>query len=379
MKHHGLPIPSNHRRRSAAALARSAFTIVELMVVVVVIAVLVGILLVSFGGVIGTSRRAVAERQLRVIGQGVDAFNADLGYDPPLLSIDGVRIGNDPPDTMIEPLLTVPESRSTSGDPPSPSDVQSYLRLTRFGSEYTLAAYLMGTGDIDGKDQGGGGSSRPNQGLNTDDDDGKSGPGIRNPGPDRSWGGAAMREAQWTTTSPPQSKAIQTGRVYGPYLDPAGFADSLELDQRTGMFRIVDIWGQPVRFYRDWPRWDMSTGSASRDFSIGWVPIELRTSEAVSHQIADGMPDLQKERAIFNARYMLLSAGKPLHFLQDSKPIPLFGDRAWVDSDMAARITNGTPLPEVQNLAAPFDRASLSEEQATNLLGDLATNVRYVP
>lgn len=369
----------------ARAAARGGFTLVELLSVIAIIAVLVGILLVSFSGVLGTARRSVAERLLRSVAQGVDSFKNDLGYLPPLLSVEGTGLGQTPPNGS---RATLPEYRTTAsgGAAPSPSDVVENLRETRYGSEYSIGVYLLGAGDIDGK-QPSDGSASPasdNPGANSAEDDGEAGPGFRDPGPDRSWGGAAWRQDQTTAGTPPTTRAIRTGRVYGPYLDVAQLGESLFVEPQTGLTKLVDVWEQPVRYYTRWPVTDRATSGTPAP-SVEYTPVELRGRSSVEAQMDPDISDaerdllLERDRDVLNAPYALLSAGAPKLFKTESpatpafykargqEPLALFGDR---------REGTGT---EYQDLEQSFDPRTLTPADQMTLIEELADNVRYLP
>lgn len=368
---------------AAHAGTRRGFTLLELLVVVVIIGVLAGILLVSFSGVLRGSRNASAENTLRAVGQAIDAFNTDLSYLPPLLVVDdtGWNIGEAPGNNS---RLVVPEfwDRGGGTGEPSAAQIRNTLESARYASEYSIAAYLMGAGNIDGVP-----FSDDDTGANTDDDDGKAGPGFRNPGPDRSWGGAADRSAQ--TEDGPNPRATRTGRVYGPYLDQNAMADRMELDRRAGgdgfgLYKLLDPWGQPIRYYTGWPTKTRPGAGGAPEISVAFTPVELRTADAVSNQIATGGTGraLDYDREVLNASFALVSAGAPRILAasgpRQGLPLPLFGERR--RSSPQAALANLSDLGTfVQDLGASFDPASLSEVDQSNLLDDLSDNVRYMP
>lgn len=368
----------------AHAADRRAFTLVEVITVVVIIGVLAGILLVSFGGVLRTSKNLQCERTLRTIGDAVQAFNTDFRYDPPLLRIQRADwdIGEE---TQAGDRVVVPEAWPTgpAGDPPTAGRTRLNLEQTRYASEYSIAAYLMGAGDIDGKTVNStgtaGNSSTPNRGANQIEDDGNAGPGIRDPGPDHSWGGAGDRDVQ--TDGVNQRRAIRTGRVYGPYLDQSAMASLMLLDENTGLYRVADPWGQPIRYYRSWPTKNRPVGGQPEP-SVDFTPAELRSVQALEHQIAaSNQPNFEYEREILTARFMLVSAGQrsiTATTTGELRPVPLFGDR--LRGMPGASIVNPADLGGmVQDLSLEFDPTSLSESDRANFLADLSDNVRFVP
>lgn len=376
-----IPTARHGRLRSKTRCAgrgtrRGAFTIVELMIVVAIVAVLISILLVAFRGARSSAQQALAQRLLTTVGQAVESFERDLSYLPPLLVYDqpqGMQtlLGNQPSINETNPSLTVPEAKYNN--PGNAASLRTELEATRYGSEFTLACYLLGTGDIDN-------SEAPSQavGRNDDNDDGKAGAGFRDPGPDRSWGGGANREFQRTNLT-----AAKVGRAYGPYLDPAGLQDHLRLDGRTGMFKLTDTWNQPLRFYKGWPTKDrLEPGTPPRD-GVDFTPVELRTAEGVEYQANDTTnqrPNLELERPIFSARFMVLSAGRPIFEGRDG-PIPLFGDRNRGGAPQMSAIDD---LPSIQDLSLPFAPGVLNFDPRGGgsgdlLLEDLKSNLRYLP
>ena len=64
------------------ASRNNGFTIVELLVVVVVIAILAAITIVSYNGITGQARVAVAKADLRALAQQMELFKLDKGAYP---------------------------------------------------------------------------------------------------------------------------------------------------------------------------------------------------------------------------------------------------------------------------------------------------------
>ncbi|MDX2114356.1 MAG: prepilin-type N-terminal cleavage/methylation domain-containing protein [Planctomycetota bacterium] len=375
-------IPRHRATTPAPARAARGFTIIELIVVVGIIAVIAGILLATFGRVRNASQRGADERFNSTIGQAVQAFERDLRYLPPLLIpraaalADVVAVGELTPGNNAE--VGVPDAMFST-----PADLRTALDRARYGSEFSLAAYLMGTGDINNSEA----TADETLGRNDDEDDGLAGPGIRDPGPDRSWGGAADRVAQRNTPG----SAIKTGRTFGPYLDPAQLAGNIKLDTRTGLFKFVDAHGQPVRYYTGWPKRSRTGGQPQP--SIDHTPIELRTAAAVEAQIdAGGTPNLDLERGVFNAPFMIVSAGKPQAFEPNGTAIPFFGDRKRDAAELSAAlalIDYGANRPfnigdlslinECDTAWVPPGELTGETEERQTLLDDLLSNVRFVP
>ncbi len=336
---------------SAAAGARRGFTIVELSVVIVIIGVLVSILLFTLGKVFRSTEEIGAERQLRAIADAISQFETDMGYFPPLLAPNDANwaLGDPAPMDPMQMRVIVPESLSGNTS-------TARLRQTRYGSEYSLAVYLLGAGDLNGypgRTQGGSYSTVPNPGANNEHDDGAAGPGFRNPGPDRSWGGATDRE---------KNNPTKFGRSYGPYLDQSTLQDQLVVEPESGLFKILDPWGQPVRYYTGWPTVDAS----SKATTVARVPVELRSAEAVQAQIDEmGEANLELDRPALASQFMLVSAGRPTEFGADTKPLPTFGERKQADRAV-----------QIQNLQNDFDPSTLSVDEQEYLVARLESNIR---
>lgn len=340
-------------RPSASSRARG-FTLIELLVVIVVIALLAGIILVAVSGVWRDARVSSVEGTLSTIATGADAFQADFGGLPPLLAYDDSmwRIGDTPSQSVAERGVIVP---SALQGPPNDRAV-SALRRCRYGSEYTVGVYLFGAGDLNAKqgDQSSGQSPMGrNQGGNTDDDDGLAGAGIRAPGPDLSWGGSQDRL---------KHRANKIGRTYGPYLDASRFGEALAVEPESGLFKVLDAWNQPIRYYKSWPIRDQ----AGNNTSVLRTPVELRSERAVNENIVEGDPKLDLESEAINSRYTLLSAGQAQFFKPDGTPIPMFGDRRQPPNENTV----------TQNLSADFMVDQLGDDEQRELLEALRTNIR---
>lgn len=327
-----------------------------MLVVIVIVGLLLGIILVAVGGVFRSARETSVQNTLATVATAAQAFQSDIGALPPLLAYEesSWQIGETPTQAVASNGLIVPSSLQG----PSNEAIQ-VLRRARYGSEYTIGVYLLGAGDLNTR-QGDHasapspmGEERRNQGGNTDDDDGLAGAGIRAPGPDLSWGGAADRSKQ---------RANKFGRTYGPYLDAARLGDALVVEQETGLFKLHDAWGQPIRYYRDWPVRD----SSGNNSSVLRIPVELRTETALARNIEEAEPQMEFETEALNAPFMLLSAGKPVLFRADTSPLPQFGDRRPPPNEGSL----------TQSLATDFMPDQLPPEQQTEILTALRSNIR---
>lgn len=316
-------------RRGARGSRAPGFTLIELLVVVAIIALLLGITGAIFAGAFATGKRAATEQFMRNIAFGLEQFKNDFNYYPPM--IDRHR-------HAIESL-------------PSAQAVEEELAENRFNSMFSLPLYLVGVGDLnaDMKDDGA--------------DDGAAGPGIRDPGPDRSWGGAADRAA---------ARATHVGRVYGPYIDVGAgrnfrllnYMEDLTADERAdtpeaevkGLYVFEDRWNTPIRYYRSWPVRDVSD---PKKHSLDRTPIELVRKDVVGARPDAGTLDAAMDRDLLAAPFALLSAGED----------GLFADAPFASQPINGAFSNSAELTALH--------ASRSDE--LKLFKSLEDNVRVLP
>ncbi|TVQ61311.1 MAG: prepilin-type N-terminal cleavage/methylation domain-containing protein [Phycisphaerales bacterium] len=341
--------PRRHIPR--AAPRRNAFTLVELLVVVVIMLIVIGIVVVAGATIVAESRRASTERLMGAVANALEMFRADHGYYPPLLSHNN---GN----------LHVPEAQPNAFD----SFTAGPLADARFHSVYSLAAYLVGVGDLAGEGAGGGEYTEV---------DGVPGPGLRSPGIDRAWGGAidGLQSAQPPTT----------GRTFGPYIDVAAgrnmrqvrrgdvtsFAPISPIPEQNVRFTIVDRWGTPIRYYRYWPTREGDNASLAN------APLELFSSDTVitlapaysSSPNASLTPEqLGRDRVLFDAPYALLSAGPDTLFGSGPDEPPASGSQQYI------RLRDAGQYFPAQ--ASPGDTAAEAGERLRRRLTD---NIRVTP
>jgi prepilin-type N-terminal cleavage/methylation domain-containing protein len=361
------------------ALRRTGFTLVELLVAIAIIALLLGILIVGLFGAQSFAKRAAGTAQLQAIAQGLDAFNTDLGFYPPLISHLNSSTGAiETPETLAAQVAKAGRNGA----------IATAYREARYMSEWTIAAFLIGEGDLNGD-------------LDADetklaDDDGKLGNGIRTPGESRAW-----------KAPDGDHRPVTTGRDYGPYLD-AGFATRFlrrvpvsynnsakrivrDDASRRFMYQLVDAFDVPVRYYRGWRTRDNNDAP-----TILRLPVELRSADGVEDQLETGFGRAEPERNLLTAPYALLSAGERAdrHFEPAASGEPAFApfgdvvfglDRVpsapgtdFLQADGAGVFTGDQSDLDlsVYNLA---DEASGDPDRVRTLLKFLKSNIRYVP
>lgn len=229
--------------------AARGFTVIELLVVAGMIILLASILIVAVNAAVRTSQKASTVSLMNAIKTGLAQFQGDVGYLPPVL--DDRR-----------KLATLPDP----GDPVNfVSDVQDWFSVS------TLADFLVGYGH---HGQDGYGYDAVDAATWTQE---TPPVGIRNPGPDGLWGATSidndgngmfgdLADRMASATNP----NLDTGRVYGPYIELQDERLLGRLDPATGeisfpgeagfdaapdatnprVLVICDYWGKPIRYYR---------------------------------------------------------------------------------------------------------------------------------
>ncbi|TVQ77560.1 MAG: type II secretion system protein [Phycisphaeraceae bacterium] len=320
-----------------------AFTLIELLVVIGLIALLTTFLIVALSGAFGTARRASAESLVQTLGQGVQAFYNDFNFHPPL--VIGQSGGG----------ITTPEMQT---------NVANAYRDARAHSEWTLAIYLLGIGDINA------------DGRFSEADTGAPAFGIRDPGrATRAWRTANQTNAEHR---PPT-----TGRIYGPYVEPGSVERYLQRVRVTGtatqinetasgdvfLYRILDPFDVPVRYYHNW-RFRDSDGN----IDIRLAPVELRSADSLRDQIerGDANFDLAGDRHLVSSPFSILAAGDRADRFVDNNgnPTAPFGDVV-LDPGTDARIE----LP--YRYDQPITKADLPDRFGVQLRNFLGSNVRF--
>lgn len=347
-----------HERSRTNRTPARGFTLIELMVVFVVIALLVSILVVALGGAVESARRSKTVAQLQSISSAIDAFETDFRYVPPLVTPSLVSPDNAPTRTG----LVTPQTFAQSGG--NPSDIGDYFRQARYNSEYTLAVYLLGIGALNPDETDDLGIANTSTPLH----DGVPGPGFKAPGALRAW---KVQPPNGTIRHEPEL----TGRTYGPYLDIATLEGLLELDQGRNLYKINDVWGNPIRYYSGWTGYRLVNGN--RVPTLDGIPLELRSSESILAQAggANLSEQLAFDDELRTAKYALLSAGEspddyygenPYTGVQNTNISP-FGDVLFND-DGTTRF-----VPE---LVGGFSGLTPAEQQSFDK--QVGSNLRYI-
>lgn len=269
-----------------------AFTLVETLMSLLVIFLLMGLLIVGFRAAGAFGRRSAEQQAIVALRMGLETFQRELGFLPPLVrdNRDGTDVG--PLDAAGQRVLIYDPSVAADrqflqGEDPGPGGED------RRYSVYALAYYLVGALDTDD------GSGRPLDGV--------AGPGMRAPRADGSF-------------SP-------TGRVMGPFFDPGARAVAVvAVDLPAGRVELRSPGGAPYRYYR-WLHDDGQKEDAS----------DLADFLNVPELAGDPLEELQ----LRSAQYAIVGAG----------PNGVFGDEPLSTILDALGASSGTPEARARLLA----------------------------
>jgi len=306
-------------RQSGVSRRAGGFTLVELLVVIAIILLLIGLAAGAFLGMQKRSSRTAAQSELETIAAAVEQFETDHGYLPPLILDDPTVLAED------DDWCTSLSARTTATD--------DLLRQERYHSIYSLSVYLVGVGELDPS------PARMDPGRH----DGVGGPGFRDPGTDRAWGGAIERTAVTHRVEP-------SGPTYGPYVNVSDSERLRRADAAGGDFPedtglrgtmdgpwermsvIVDVWDRPVRYYRYWPKRALDAPAAEADSRLDDVPVELLSPDALRSVIVDG-GDVEIEASLdpelARGSYALLSAGPDGRFAPPGFAVQSASPEGW--------------------------------------------------
>ncbi|MFG0258670.1 MAG: type II secretion system protein [Phycisphaerales bacterium JB043] len=345
--------------------SQHAFTLIELLTAVTIILLLIGIFSVVFASVGNKSKETITLSLMQTLKTGIDQFELDLGYQPPLLVPDLLA---STPDSASTPYPTLYPDSFEFVDPLAQDDASETLRNARYFSTLSLATYLVGNCDL--------APSSYSPANDPQRHDGAQDAGIRDPGPDRAWGGAKIRDD--TTHRPALS-----GDIYGPYVDVGegksirreyefrpvteyATFDALRLNTTTRSFYVfVDAWGNPIRYYRDLVKRDDDTG----ELSVIHAPVELLTSGLT--QVSDQSMTKDQRMSILSTEnkhitqstYHLLSAGNDGFFATTSDPVL---DSQFAVGSMPAGYSNDAVISAVIG-TSPISYSRLVDSVSNNV------------
>ncbi len=233
---------------------RHGFTLLELMITVGIIALLISMVIVGGGHVRQLADARKTGQILVSVKTGIQQFEKSFGYYPPLLV-------DEKSETEFMSVPIDEDARKDQG----------------FYSTMNLVPYLTGIGDINLD-----GNPEPDTGKESDDnyhDDGQPGEGFRDPGEDRSWGGAYKaldREVYWERYIEFDSNAsrrndrkprgnvtkrlIELNDQIKRAVDRQGIAV-----EEFYLFQMNDIWDRPIRYYTGWDHTEEEV-----DSETGW-------------------------------------------------------------------------------------------------------------
>ncbi len=201
--------------------SRTAFTLLELLVVITVIVLLMGILLVAIGGARRSARAAKTRQLMESVKVAVISYRDQFGQLPPEVGPTSLsRYDEENWDYDYAP--SSPESGEfvrTSSDP----------LVATPGSDFTIAAHLLGR------------NIRRNYSSGDKEIDGVAGPGLRQP----AFSGGYLWNGN-TQTEPPSR-----GRIYEAFIDSrdqGAFVQTAELDGQRATL-VVDADGNAIRYY----------------------------------------------------------------------------------------------------------------------------------
>ena len=332
---------------------RSAFTIIELLVVTAIIILLLSIVLVAMNAATKTSQQARTVALMDSIKKGLIRFKGDIGYYPPILGVPyqvNLPQGGGPP-TSADLRRLFPNSVPS----PFPAEYTGggdYVEhIQEYFSTCTLADYLVGYG----RHQDDGYGVAPGEDSIHDWDVESPPTGIRHPGPDGAWGSTLAGAGElsnrmkgrsgtnWVYGSETSPFPLDQGKVFAPYVELRDERLLAGVDYSSGQLQtffrgdvpdatweslpksIVDYWGMPIRYYRrPYPR-----GALTQSYRAVFNPTTSQYEPPRIPRLSDvfvlrpqaikagaevvGLPDDNGSTAttsqLDNAEFAILSAG----------------------------------------------------------------------
>ncbi|NLA43181.1 type II secretion system protein [Candidatus Saccharibacteria bacterium] len=125
---------------------RSAFTIVEIMIIVSVITILASIATVSYAGLQRDARNKERESDVAILQSSLEEFYEKNGYYPPMDKMSG---DSDTTITFLTRDLNIPRTALVSPDAPkgTKNSISTNISDPSYRKNYTYIAGLGGTTD----------------------------------------------------------------------------------------------------------------------------------------------------------------------------------------------------------------------------------------
>ncbi len=291
--------PAPPGRGTTPARAPRAFTLMELMFVLLLIFVLLGILLIGMTHAFRAAKGSADTQAAAALKTSVEQFRQQFGFFPPLVRDEGHPF----PPGPLEAGGINPAVYSAS----TPAHA-AFLRHTgaptpdlRF-SRHSLPYYLLG--------------------VLAEAQDGKAGPGFREPGRDGSF--------------------KKTGRVFDPFFDTSRTRGAIfARDPAEGQFELRDRTGSPYRYYR-WLRGNPAQASASNPDGVVTLA-DLNVPAMVG--------DPAENPALRSAEYAIVGAGPNGLFGDEDELPPTHPDFLDIQGMQLRLGLSGASAPQVKRAA----------------------------